>query len=546
MWWKKPENKLNRASTTRTVVHRPVMLALEPRVMFDGAMAGTAVAADHSHAEVHAGDGALPRVIAPALQDVSGTGARSTVDARREIVFVDTRVPDVQALLQSISASAEVVLLDTQRNGVDQIAHALAGRQGVDAIHIISHGDAGVLLLGNAPVFEGNLDGHAAQWHAIGQSLTEQGDILLYGCDVGAGSTGAAFMSRLAEITGADIAASGNGTGATSRGGDWTLEIATGDIATSHVLDATQLASYEHLLVTQSVNTVAGLNTAVINGGGDGFDDVITFTGNISFASAADAVTINVTDGRTLQIVGGGFALDGANKARVLDVVTTGANSRVLIDNLTIRNGLIAGDGAIKGSNAVDSLGAGIRNNGVLTVINSTITANKASGGGGSGGGFGGDFVGGGGGGGGFGSGLGGQGGASPGAPFPATAPSGIAGGNGAGVNAQLGGRGGGLTGGASGSQAGNGSNSYEYSAGGAGATASNGTISIGGGGGGGGASIAGSKGGSAVGGIYNGASGVLTILNSSVTNNVAAGGGGGGGVSDYQALGYARTVLFA
>uniref|UniRef100_UPI001CBF70C9 beta strand repeat-containing protein n=1 Tax=Pseudomonas sp. BF-B-18 TaxID=2832366 RepID=UPI001CBF70C9 len=69
------------------------------------------------------------------------------------------------------------------------------------------------------------------------------------------------------------------------------------------------------------------------------------------------------------------------------------------------------------------------------------------------------------------------------------------------------------------------------YSNGGNGATATNGTISIGGGGGGAGWDKVGGAGGNAAGGIYNASSGVITIIGTSnITNNIGAGGGGGGG----------------
>nr|WP_268870288.1 Ig-like domain-containing protein [Pseudomonas sp. P818] len=532
----------------------PLISALEPRMMFDGAVAATV-----------ADTAAATATAAPTVDATHDTGARDnnhtgTADnsdgtqdlqaspvsdaqdgVRKEIVFVDTRAPNHQELLKAVSPNAEVVLLSTNKDGVQQIADALAGRTGIDAIHIISHGDSGVLLLGNGPLFEGNLAQYASQLSAIGKALTAEGDILLYGCEVGAGSEGHAFVSRLADMTGADIAASDDNTGGSAKGGDWDLEVTTGQIAASSALNLSRLGSYDHLLVTTAVNSITGLKNAIATGVNDGVDDVITLTGNITFSSSADAITINVTDGHTLQIVGGGFTLDGAHKGRVLDVSTSGANSQVALDNITIRNGLVAGNGGNEGAAAADSLGAGIRNSGVLTITNSTITDNKASGGGGGGGDFGGNYAGGGGGGGGFGTGSGGNGGGSTGAAFPVTAPSGISGGSGAGGSADMGGRGGSATAGTGGSYFGNGSNTPGYTVGGAGGGASNGSISIGGGGGGSGSSALGGKGGAAVGGIYNGSTGFLTIVNSSVTNNLGAGGGGGGGVSSDQ-VGYGRS----
>ncbi|WP_162059515.1 Ig-like domain-containing protein [Undibacterium sp. KW1] len=287
--------------------------------------------------------------------------------------------------------------------------------------------------------------------------------------------------------------------------------------------------------MTTAVNSINSLKSAIATGNSDGVDDIITFTGNIIFSNASDSVPINVTDGHTMTIVGGGNTLNGNNMARVMTVGTNGAGSAVVIQNLTITNGFVTGNGGNAGANGPDlndvgkpgddAKGAGIWNSGVLTISNSTITNNKASAGGGAGGLTSGNG-GGGGGGGGYGSSNGGNGGSSlayshPGAPGTAGA-----GGNGGPLSGQyflLGGKGGTTTGG-------NGSGGFAtYSRGGNGGTANaGGGLSIGGGGGGGGADAKGGAGGNAVGGIYN--IGTLTISGSSITNNIGAGGGGGGG----------------
>jgi uncharacterized repeat protein (TIGR02059 family) len=458
------------------------------------------------------------------------------------VVFIDSRVPDLQAIMAAARPGVKVVILDPSESGVAQMAKALEGLHGLASISVVSHGDEGVLLLGNGPLFSGNLQQYEADLKTIGAALHPDGDLLLYGCDVGAGDVGAQFLRSLAEMTGADVAASDDSTAGAVRGGDWDLEVATGEVANSSALNLPQLDTYDHLLVTTSVSTLADLKTAIATGVSDNVDDVITLTGNISLTGFSDTISITVTDGHTLQIVGGGFAIDGANKARILDVNTSGANSKVELDNITIRNGLLVGNGANEGASAADSLGAGIRNAGVLTITNSTITANKASGGGGGGGDFGGNYAGGGGGGGGFGTSLGGTGGASAGAAITPTSPSTVTGGNGGGPNADFGGRGGSAAAGSGGSYFGNGSNTAGYIVGGSGGVANNGSISIGGGGGGGGSSAAGGRGAAAAGGIYNSSSGILTIVNSSVTNNLGAGGGGGGGVASDQAANYGRV----
>jgi uncharacterized delta-60 repeat protein len=288
---------------------------------------------------------------------------------------------------------------------------------------------------------------------------------------------------------------------------------------------------------TASVSTVAQLKAAILTAQTDNLDDVITITGNITFAAAADAITINVTDGKTLTIQGGGFTINGAHQARIFDVNSSGAGSAVVINNLTITNGKLSGNGgagALPGGAGNNALGAGIQNAGNFTITNSTITANKAAGGGGGGHGLA-NLQAGGGGGGGFGGTNGGNGGGyfSPTVSRPSGEPgSSNTGGSGNFfVNLDGPGRGGSTSGGNGGTPLGN-ALGGSYVSGGNGGTANNGTISIGGGGGGAGVwdstSYGGGNGGNAAGAIYN--TGTLTITGSSITGNIGAGGGGGGG----------------
>ena len=146
-----------------------------------------------------------------------------------QIIFVDSSVQDYQSLIQNADA-AQIVILNDNLSGIEQITNALANQKDIEAVHILSHGNEGSLKLGS-DVLNGNaLEKFNTQLKQWGNALTENGDILLYGCDVASGGTGNNFVKRLSEITGADIAASNNLTGNAAKGGDWDLEIVTGKI----------------------------------------------------------------------------------------------------------------------------------------------------------------------------------------------------------------------------------------------------------------------------------------------------------------------------
>jgi uncharacterized delta-60 repeat protein len=164
------------------------------------------------------------------------------------ITFVDARVPNLEFFLQNLPAGAELAMLDPSRDGLAQMAEALAGRQGLSAVHIVSHGSPGALYLGNTFLDSAGLDSRSAELAALGRSLSSDGDILLYGCSVAEGAAGQAFVSKLAGLTGADVAASDDATGAAALGGDWTLDSQTGPVESAALLDQPGLAAYDGLL----------------------------------------------------------------------------------------------------------------------------------------------------------------------------------------------------------------------------------------------------------------------------------------------------------
>ena len=78
--------------------------------------------------------------------------------------------------------------------------------------------------------------------------MTDSGDLLLYGCNVGAGASGQQFVESLAQLTGADVAASDDVTGGVAVGGDWELESVTGLIESVIPVGDVALQQYDQSL----------------------------------------------------------------------------------------------------------------------------------------------------------------------------------------------------------------------------------------------------------------------------------------------------------
>ena len=204
------------------------LLALEERIMFDGAAAAEAADA--------AADSAEPTADAAAEHEDDSQALNAAVrempqDALNEVFFVDSAVHDPARLIAAIPQGAEIVILDSASDGVEQMASALDGRSDLDAIHVLAHGDEGRLELGDSVLTGDTILGeHADALSTVGQALSESGDILIYGCDFTAGEAGVEAAGLLASATGADVASSDDPTGSAILGGDWELEQREGAI----------------------------------------------------------------------------------------------------------------------------------------------------------------------------------------------------------------------------------------------------------------------------------------------------------------------------
>ncbi|WP_421877021.1 DUF4347 domain-containing protein [Pacificispira sp.] len=290
--------------------------------MFDAAGAATGVdAAQDAAAEAEAAAENSPNAGAGANTDAVADAISGHVPAenRKEVVIVDPSVASYQDLLAGMDPNIEVIIL-SEGATVEDIAAALEGRNGIDAVHLISHGGIGSLNLGGEILSLDTLDANADALRTIGNALSADGDILLYGCNIGADGAGGDFLSAFADATGADVAASSDETGAAALGGDWVLEESIGTIETGVAISDAAQESYAHTLAvfdwttgasnngvaTQTVSgvtiTITGGSLAVSDGGGlKGTDGIIAFENSgyqgfftVTFSSAVDLTTMRV------------------------------------------------------------------------------------------------------------------------------------------------------------------------------------------------------------------------------------------------------------
>lgn len=187
----------------------------------------------------------------------------ATSPPAQQVIFIDSALESTEGLIDFLSSTA-VYLLEADQDGASFISDTLAqyAREQVESVHIFTHGLAGSVQLGGITLSADNVTGYSEDLADWSQSITS--DVLLYGCNVGEGAAGQAFVQQLADLTGADIQASDDLTGAESLGGDWDLEVNVGEIDSGLAITAAGQASYQGTLAQRTITSNGGGPTALI------------------------------------------------------------------------------------------------------------------------------------------------------------------------------------------------------------------------------------------------------------------------------------------
>lgn len=264
-------------------------LALEPRILFDGAAASAA--ADQHH--TNPADAAHPATD-PAATHATPTEARPATEApsaARTLLVIDSRIENRDQLLAQLPANVTAIVVNVGEDGLAAISAALAQLGKVDSIQVMSHGASGQFTLGNRTITSDNVDQLSQTLEQWRNNLTQGADIQLYGCDVGAGAAGKTLVTELARWTGADVGASNNDTGSSKAGGDWTLETRVGDIDKSIAISSAAMANFNGLLADAAPTvTLPATGSDVLLG--DNFSFIVNFSNNSGQEGYAPFITL--------------------------------------------------------------------------------------------------------------------------------------------------------------------------------------------------------------------------------------------------------------
>lgn len=347
--------------------------------------------------------------------EFSFNAASLTETTRLELVFIDELATDTDALLAGLTESADtefsVFVLSSADDGIQQMSAIIATFDDLEAIHVVSHGTGtGGIRLGNTTLTQQSLAAYVPQigeWH---NSLSEDADLLFYGCDLAATDNGRTLIRSLSTITAADVAASDDDTGHSNYEADWQLEYQIGavetDIAFSQSLQDNWLQKLAVITVTTTTDVIdaadglTSLREAVIQANSATGADTIQLSAGIyqltigsTGEDNAAAGDLDLRSDITIVAAGSGLTtIDGGGIDRVFDI-RDGVD--ISISDVTVRNGNGGTDkgGAFYVRTTADSLtlervvvannvagdGAGIFNKGTLTLTDVTLFGNGSA-----------------------------------------------------------------------------------------------------------------------------------------------------------------------
>lgn len=261
-----------------TAVRSPQLVALEQRLLMSASpVAVVAQPTDAATADAQPEpvmDSQTAAVVAETPDENAAQASQQTTDvqqAQTELVVIDPSADDHEQLVADLQSQVdrhfEVLVLNPHIDGIAQITDALRGLTDVSAVHLVSHGEEGEILLGTSVLSQRSIDRYAAELLTWQTALTADADLLIYGCDLAGSADGIALTESLNTLLGTDVAASTNETGHAALGGDWVFEQLVGTIQTDVAFTADVQAHWNSVLSTgpAAASTLVSTDERLVN-----------------------------------------------------------------------------------------------------------------------------------------------------------------------------------------------------------------------------------------------------------------------------------------
>jgi hypothetical protein len=233
-----------------------ILDVLEERIVLDASVAASCQDnpdnpdnpdnSDDSSSQADNGSGDSGATESNTGSDGSSDSLETVFDQDLNVVLISNAIDQIESVTDAVEEGAQVIVYDADNDDLSAVTDSLrelvdTTGQEIGHLAIVSHGDAGFLVLSQLQVFNAEMvESTSEAWHELGTLLSDNARIDLYGCDIGQGEDGAQLVNALADATDATVWASDDTTG-DAYGGDWELEVQSDASSLPYLIDGSAL-----------------------------------------------------------------------------------------------------------------------------------------------------------------------------------------------------------------------------------------------------------------------------------------------------------------
>ncbi|MAR92024.1 MAG: hypothetical protein CML06_14250, partial [Pseudomonadales bacterium] len=242
-------------------------------------------------------------------------------DESKSLVIISSGVERMEHLCSGLLPGASVFIVDSIDGFAHQLDCLVSAKERFVSVHLITHGRAGGLQLGDQWFDNLLLSTRPEIACALQSVAAPDASLVLYGCEVAKGNQGQQFCEALERVTGLSVRAASDKVGAPALGGQWELDYGPQPWSGWAITESCR-GSYSGVFA--SVVTVTDVRVTESDGS---FSPTMEFTVNLSEASLDD-ITI---DYQTLS----GTAIEGSDYIGATGTLTIAAGETSGIISVT-------------------------------------------------------------------------------------------------------------------------------------------------------------------------------------------------------------------
>lgn len=167
----------------------------------------------------------------------------------KELVVLDEAMANKKLIIKCLKDNMELIILKEGEDQIEKLTSSIKKYKSLEAIHLLVCGKDGVIMFEDSPLQSSTIGKYMNELSEWKDSFTENGDLLIYTCNLAGSNSGRLVIRQLSAYTGLDVAASTNMTGNLGNEGDWDLEFMKGKIETASCFNENKISDFPGVLV---------------------------------------------------------------------------------------------------------------------------------------------------------------------------------------------------------------------------------------------------------------------------------------------------------